>query len=215
MRPFETDAHPAARPVRVDISCVNRQLERSQQAHEALATGGGQSSRARLRPPHRFAFLSPTLGTPASRTDSVPGFARRRRLRAAPGNECTRRSAARSLHHGAAPGRCQRWRLRLRNLSSAHFKAQAQSSSARRLLPPPSAARWTLIADFNAPAIKLVVEVDGSIHARKRSADARRDLKLRRAGFRIIRVSAELVLRDLTAALALVRAALCPAMIQR
>jgi len=59
-----------------------------------------------------------------------------------------------------------------------------------------------------APAIKLIVEVDGPIHARKQSADARRERKLQRAGFRILRVSAELVLTDLSAAVAIVRAAL-------
>jgi very-short-patch-repair endonuclease len=64
------------------------------------------------------------------------------------------------------------------------------------------------IADFYAPAIKLIVEVDGPIHARKRSSDARRDLKLRRAGFRVVRISAALVLSNLPAAVALVRAAL-------
>src|SRR5450432_3516748 len=58
------------------------------------------------------------------------------------------------------------------------------------------------IADFCAPASKLIVEVDGAIHARKRGADARRDLKLRRAGFRVVRVGAELVFSDLTAAVA-------------
>ena len=64
------------------------------------------------------------------------------------------------------------------------------------------------IADFCAPSIGLIVEVDGPIHARKPGPDARRDLKLRRAGFRIVRVSAELVLRDLGAAVAVIRAAL-------
>jgi len=64
------------------------------------------------------------------------------------------------------------------------------------------------IADFCAPSIQLIVEVDGAIHVRKSGPDARRDLKLRRLGFRVVRVSAELVLRDLNAALALVRAAL-------
>ena len=64
------------------------------------------------------------------------------------------------------------------------------------------------IADFCASSIGLIVEVDGAIHARKLGADARRELKLRRAGFRVVRVSAELVLRDLAAAVAVVRAAL-------
>ena len=45
-------------------------------------------------------------------------------------------------------------------------------------------------------------------HARRRSADASRDRKLRRLGFRIVRLDAELVLRDLNAAVALIRAAL-------
>ena len=64
------------------------------------------------------------------------------------------------------------------------------------------------IADFLAPSRKLIVEVDGPIHARKRGSDARRDRKLQRAGFRVLRVSAELVLSDLAAAVALIRAAL-------
>ena len=63
------------------------------------------------------------------------------------------------------------------------------------------------IADFYAPALRLVVEVDGSAHVHKRRADARRDEKLRRLGYRIVRVDAELVLRDSEAAVALVRAA--------
>ncbi|HWZ93351.1 MAG TPA: DUF559 domain-containing protein, partial [Polyangiaceae bacterium] len=70
----------------------------------------------------------------------------------------------------------------------------------------PLAGRF--IADFFARSVGLVVEVDGAIHARKPGPDAGRDLKLRRAGFRVVRVSAELVLRDLSAAVALVRAAL-------
>ena len=64
------------------------------------------------------------------------------------------------------------------------------------------------IADFLAPSIKLIVEVDGAIHARKPGPDTRRDRKLQRAGFRVVRVSAQLVLSDLAAAVALVRAAL-------
>lgn len=68
--------------------------------------------------------------------------------------------------------------------------------------------RRLFIADFLAPSIKLIVEVDGAIHARKLGPDERRDRKLQRAGFRVVRVSAQLVLSDLSAAIALVRAAL-------
>jgi very-short-patch-repair endonuclease len=47
------------------------------------------------------------------------------------------------------------------------------------------------VADFLAPSIELIVEVDGAIHARKQSADARRDRKLQRERFRIVRIGAE------------------------
>ena len=120
----------------------------------------------------------------------------------------------------------------MRNSPSAHFKAQARLelfARQHRCSPTESEARlWSAInarqlgfsfrrqvpllgvfsADFFAPAIGLIVEVDGPIHARKPRADARRDRKLQRAGFRIVRVSADLVLRDLAAAIALIRAAL-------
>jgi very-short-patch-repair endonuclease len=67
-----------------------------------------------------------------------------------------------------------------------------------------------LIADFLAPARKLIVEVDGAYHATpaRRRADARRERRLERAGYRVLRLSAELVLSDLPAALRRVRQAL-------
>jgi very-short-patch-repair endonuclease len=49
---------------------------------------------------------------------------------------------------------------------------------------------------------------ESGYHARRSRADERRGLKLRRLGYRVVRVSAELVLDDLPAAVALVRAAL-------
>jgi len=64
------------------------------------------------------------------------------------------------------------------------------------------------IVDFFASSIGLVVEVDGGYHARRSSADASRDRKLRRLGYRVIRLEAELVMRDLNAAVALIRTAL-------
>ena len=64
------------------------------------------------------------------------------------------------------------------------------------------------IVDFLAPREKIVVEVDGGYHSRCRARDARRDRVLARLGYRVVRLDAELVLRDLPAALALVRAAL-------
>ncbi|HVZ30984.1 MAG TPA: DUF559 domain-containing protein [Polyangiaceae bacterium] len=63
------------------------------------------------------------------------------------------------------------------------------------------------IVDFLAPVLCLVVEVDGRCHEGRRTADARRDEKLRRLGYRVLRVEAELVMRNLPAAVALVKQA--------
>ena len=61
------------------------------------------------------------------------------------------------------------------------------------------------IVDFLAPSAKLVIEVDGGYHAQRRRADARRDRILARLGIRVLRIDAELVLRDLDAAVARIR----------
>jgi very-short-patch-repair endonuclease len=63
------------------------------------------------------------------------------------------------------------------------------------------------IADFLAPSLRLVVEVDGGLHARQRTADARRDRDLTRLGYHVLRVPAQLVIHDLVQAVALVRTA--------
>ncbi|HEY3669239.1 MAG TPA: endonuclease domain-containing protein [Polyangiaceae bacterium] len=83
------------------------------------------------------------------------------------------------------------------------LKARQLGVSFRRQVP----VGGQFIADFCAPSLRLVVEVDGPIHARKPGSDARRDLKLRRPGFCVVRVPAALVLSNLSAAIALVRAA--------
>jgi very-short-patch-repair endonuclease len=132
----------------------------------------------------------------------------------------------------AAPGTLPALEDQMRSSSSANLKSQARLelfARQHRSRPTQSEARlWSalkdrqlgvsfrrqvpvagrFIADFCAPSIQLIVEVDGPIHARRPGPDARRDLKLRRDGFRVVRVSAELVLRDLGAAVALIRAAL-------
>ena len=70
----------------------------------------------------------------------------------------------------------------------------------------PLAGRY--IVDFCAPAVRLVVEVDGRCHESRPQADARRDAELLRLGYRVLRVDAALVMRELSAVVALVRAAL-------
>ena len=64
------------------------------------------------------------------------------------------------------------------------------------------------IVDFLAPSRRLVVEVDGPYHLLRPASDARRDQQLQRLGFRTLRIDANLVRRDVAAAVALVRAAL-------
>jgi len=58
------------------------------------------------------------------------------------------------------------------------------------------------IADFAAAAARLVVEVDGGCHAGRRVADARREEKLERAGWRVVRVTAEGVMAGVEAVVA-------------
>jgi very-short-patch-repair endonuclease len=65
------------------------------------------------------------------------------------------------------------------------------------------------IVDFLAPRARLVVEVDGAQHRARRAADARRDEKLARLGYRVLRLEARLVERALPVALARIEAALC------
>lgn len=64
------------------------------------------------------------------------------------------------------------------------------------------------IVDFVSPAAQLVGEVDGGYHAHRASADARRDAELERAGYRVLRIDARLVVRNLRAAVAQIWAAL-------
>jgi very-short-patch-repair endonuclease len=55
----------------------------------------------------------------------------------------------------------------------------------------PLAGRY--IVDFCAPAVHLVVEVDGGYHANRRRADEQRDRKLSRVSYRVLRLPAALV----------------------
>src|SRR5690606_18984643 len=64
------------------------------------------------------------------------------------------------------------------------------------------------IADFVAPRAKLVVEVDGRCDVQRRTADARRDQVLARLGYRVLRLEAALVIRQLPVALQRIREAL-------
>ncbi len=51
--------------------------------------------------------------------------------------------------------------------------------------------------DFLAPSVRLVVEVDGGVHERKRTAGCSAGPELRRLGYHALRASAGEVLREL------------------
>ena len=71
------------------------------------------------------------------------------------------------------------------------------------------------VVDFFAPEAGLIVEVDGPYHASRSKADARRDEALQRLGYRVLRLEAELVMRDLPKAVARIAGALeLPAALQ-
>jgi very-short-patch-repair endonuclease len=53
------------------------------------------------------------------------------------------------------------------------------------------------VVDFAAPSRRLAVEVDGSYHASRGAADAVRDAKLARLGWRVLRIPASDVLHNL------------------
>jgi very-short-patch-repair endonuclease len=65
------------------------------------------------------------------------------------------------------------------------------------------------IVDFFVASHGLVIEVDGSVHEGREAHDAHRTSELERLyGVRVMRIAAELVERDVYAAVALIRAAL-------
>jgi very-short-patch-repair endonuclease len=64
------------------------------------------------------------------------------------------------------------------------------------------------IADFLAPAARLIIEVDGGYHEQRQHADARRDRVLARLGYRVLRLEAALVMRSVPEAVVRIRAAL-------
>lgn len=102
---------------------------------------------------------------------------------------------ARSMLHAPTPSEEVLWQALRGGALGVAFKRQV-----------PLGDRY--IADFFAPSVGLVVEVDGALHRGSRSADRRRDEKLRRLGYRIVRVDAAVVFRNLKAAVAVITTAL-------
>jgi very-short-patch-repair endonuclease len=102
---------------------------------------------------------------------------------------------ARAFRAGATISELRTWEAIRAKKLQAEFRRQV-----------PVAGRY--VADFLAPAVSLIVEIDGECHERRRRADARRDEVLRRFGYRVLRLESTLVMRDLPAAMARIRAEL-------
>ena len=84
------------------------------------------------------------------------------------------------------------YHLRGRQLHAVQFRRQVVIDS--------------YIVDFCASSLKLIVEVDGGYHASVVRLDAKREAKLTRRGYHILRVSHELVISHTPAAVSVVRA---------
>jgi len=118
--------------------------------------------------------------------------------------------------------------MRAHRRKSAHRKAQLSAWAAKhRWSPTASEARlWEAlrgrkvgvlfrrqvvigeyVVDFVAPEVRLVVEVDGGWHEGRERKDARRERTLEAAGYRVVRVEAEVVVAEVEVAVARVRAA--------
>lgn len=105
------------------------------------------------------------------------------------------RERARQMRVSATSSEQILWRCLRKKALGVSFKRQV-----------PLGGRF--VVDFLASRAKLAVEVDGAYHGARSAADARRDRALGRLGYRVLRLGAELVLRDLPAALAVIREAL-------
>jgi very-short-patch-repair endonuclease len=98
---------------------------------------------------------------------------------------------AHAMRHQPTQSEAKLWEALRGGQLGVHFKRQVRIGE--------------FIVDFLAPAVKLVVEVDGGWHRGRVAADARRDRKLARLGYRVVRLRAELVLAHPAQAAALVR----------
>ncbi|HKO51215.1 MAG TPA: DUF559 domain-containing protein [Polyangiaceae bacterium] len=97
---------------------------------------------------------------------------------------------------------------RVTNLNRATPLGSHSWSPLGRSHSPAGAVARRFIADFLAPAQRLVIEVDGAYHGERGGGDSRRDAALGRAGYRVVRIQASLVVSNIESALERIRAAL-------
>jgi very-short-patch-repair endonuclease len=116
-----------------------------------------------------------------------------------PKPQCTRspfqgltlKQRARVMRHSPTESEAALWRL---------LKGRQLGVSFKRQVP-----LLGYIVDFYASEVKLVVDVDGGYHAERVALDAKRQRRLERAGYRVVRVESETVLQQPATALASVQ----------
>ncbi len=97
--------------------------------------------------------------------------------------------AARKLRKNLTPAETRLWEaLRNKQLEGLRFRCQHPVGN--------------FILDFYCPSCKLVVEVDGQIHAHQTDYDDARTAKLTEYGYKILRFRNEQVMNDLPKVLA-------------
>jgi very-short-patch-repair endonuclease len=113
-----------------------------------------------------------------------------------PGNQSfsQTRQRARELRQQMTPAEKVLWdRLRSRRLGGFKFRRQHPIGP--------------YIADFYCAAPRLVVEVDGSVHARQAEEDEQRSQRMAEYGYRVLRVSNQEVETDLESVISRILAA--------
>lgn len=101
---------------------------------------------------------------------------------------------ARQLRKHPTPAEACLWARLSRRQQTARFRRQTVLLG------------W--IVDFYCHAYRLVVEVDGSVHAKQREADAYRDTVMTQHGFKVLRFSNFETITDTERVLAEIRAEL-------
>ncbi len=97
--------------------------------------------------------------------------------------------AARKLRKNLTPAEAILWKaLRNKQLEGLRFRCQHPVGN--------------FILDFYCPSCKLVVEVDGEIHAKQRSYDDARTAKLAEYGYQVLRFTNREVINNLPQVLA-------------
>jgi very-short-patch-repair endonuclease len=100
-------------------------------------------------------------------------------------HSAAKRQAAQQMRRSMTPAESRLWlRLKSNRLAGLHFRRQQVLGG--------------FIVDFYCHPARLVVEVDGEVHAGQEPYDAERDQLLQQWGLRVLRFSNERVLGDIS-----------------